>query len=416
MATVKPFTALMPISELASRVASPPYDVVNGEEAAAIARQNPYSFIRVTRSEVDCPNADPYDDVVYERARKNLDWFMHKSLNVELSPCVYIYQQIMNNRAQTGLVALTSTDEYLKGIIKRHELTRFDKENDRVKHITAVGANTGPIFLFYRHGENAAIRQMLNAWTQEHAPLFEFSAPSGLGSNDIATIRHKGWKIDAQSLIRAISGEFRRVSTLYIADGHHRQEAAAKAALEMRKANDDPEASFNFTLSVIFPDDELLIMDYNRVIKDLNGLSPQEYLSAVANEFSVTQTDGEARPVKQKQFGMYVAGQWYSLSYKKSIAADPIKSLDVSILQDALLEPVLGIKDPRSDHRIEFVGGGRGLETLKDKADETGGVAFALFPTNISELISVADAGKIMPPKSTWFEPKPLDGLFVHRF
>ncbi len=412
MATVKAFKALRPLSQYAPEVAAPPYDVLSSEEARAMAEGNTLSFLHVDKAEIDLtPDADPYAPGVYAKARENLDRLERDGIAAhDPSPCLYIYRQTMGGRTQTGLVACLSIDEYLEGVIKRHELTREDKEADRTRHVDACNANTGPIFTAYR--PCAGIDSAINGWISLHEPEYDFTSDDG--------ITHAAWRIDDAAVIASIKRSFAAVPALYIADGHHRAASAARVALMRREQSPDftGEEEFNFFLAVLFPDNELTIMDYNRVIRDLGGLSPEAFLEKVAKSFEIAPCPSGVRykPEVRHTFGMYLRGGWYALTAKAAVVdeADPVSSLDVSVLHSALLEPVLGIGDPRTDGRIDFVGGIRGLGELEARAGADG-VAFSMYPTSMDELFRVADAGKIMPPKSTWFEPKLRSGLFVHK-
>jgi len=411
MAIVKPFKCIRPDEKLAHRVAALPYDVYNSKEAKIEVEKEPLSFLRIDRAETSFDdNIDPYDPVVYQRASELLQQMIDDGTFVEDNKeCYYIYQLVMDGRAQTGLVACASIDDYLNNVIKKHENTREDKEIDRIKHVDACNANTGPIFLTYR--ANRLINVAM-AKAMEKAPLYSFSSPDG--------IRHNVWKIDEEDIIERIRAAFDDIDSIYIADGHHRAASAVKVGLMRRKENSGytGKEEFNFFLSVLFPHDQLMIMPYNRVVKDLNGLTADEFLAAVEKSFSLTLLGSQPfAPDKKASFGMYLEGSWYRLDAKDDIIndKDPVASLDVSILQDKLLGPVLGIVDPRTDKRIDFIGGIRGLAELERRANEDMKVAFSMYPTSIEELFAVSDAGLLMPPKSTWFEPKLRSGLFIHK-
>lgn len=413
MSLVRPFKALRPAAGKAEQVASLPYDVMNREEAKAMAAGNPDSFLHVGRSEIDLPDdVSAYDAEVYAKARENLVQMEADGVLVQdEKPMFYIYRQIMSGRVQTGLVATVSVDEYLNNKIKKHEYTREAKEIDRINHFDVCDANTEPIFLTYR--EQGEIRQLLNDFIKHNKPQAAFISED--------EISHYVWAISSDDLIRRIGELFREVPALYIADGHHRSASAAKVALKRREQYPDagPEAEFNYFLAVIFPDEDLFIMDYNRVVKDLNGLSAAEFLQALQAKFTVKKHSAEQpfRPQTKGQFGMYLDGSWYELRAKPELyqGKDLVDSLDASVLQQNVLAPVLGIEDPRTDERIDFVGGIRGLGELADRVDAGEAVAFALYPTTMDELLDIADAELIMPPKSTWFEPKLRSGLFVHK-
>lgn len=413
MSLVRPFKALRPAAGKAEQVASLPYDVMNREEAKAMAAGNPDSFLHVGRSEIDLPDdVSAYDAEVYAKARENLVQMEADGVLVQdEKPMFYIYRQIMSGRVQTGLVATVSVDEYLNNKIKKHEYTREAKEIDRINHFDVCDANTEPIFLTYR--EQGEIRQLLNDFIKHNKPQAAFISED--------EISHYVWAISSDDLIRRIGELFREVPALYIADGHHRSASAAKVALKRREQYPDagPEAEFNYFLAVIFPDEDLFIMDYNRVVKDLNGLSAAEFLQALQAKFTVKKHSAEQpfRPQTKGQFGMYLDGSWYELRARPELyqGKDLVDSLDASVLQQNVLAPVLGIEDPRTDERIDFVGGIRGLGELADRVDAGEAVAFALYPTTMDELLDIADAELIMPPKSTWFEPKLRSGLFVHK-
>ena len=412
MALVRPFQAVRPTPERAKDVAALPYDVMNSAEAREMVKGNPYSFLHVDKAEIDLdPSVDLYDPQVYRKAAENLQAMVTQGiLRQEKNPCFYIYRQTMDGRAQTGLVACTSIDEYLNNTIKKHELTREDKEQDRIRHVDICDANTGPIFLTYR--AQAGIDEIISGWVKSHSPVYDFKSDDGIG--------HAVWVVDAAETIQALAEAFKQVPSLYIADGHHRNASAVKVGLMRREASGgayNPEAEFNFYLSVIFPHDQLYIMDYNRVVKDLNGFSKDEFMQKVAEGFTVTPQHGPYRPEELHTFGMYLDGKWYKLAAKpENIPTDAVGALDVSILQNSLLAPVLNIQDPRTEKRIDFVGGMRGLAELERRVNSGEmTVAFSMFPTSLSELMGVADAGDIMPPKSTWFEPKLRSGLFIHQ-
>ncbi|ATW23573.1 DUF1015 domain-containing protein [Candidatus Formimonas warabiya] len=412
MAVLKPFRALRPIPSLASKVAALPYDVMDSAEARLMVKGNPYSFLHVDKAEIDLdPAVDLYDGQVYEKAKKNLHKMVDAGTLVQDDQrCFYIYQQTMDGRAQTGLVGCTSIDDYLNNIIKKHELTRAEKEQDRIRHVDCCNANTGPIFLTYRaQGE---INQIIEDWMGGHSPVCDFVSEDEIG--------HRVWVIDHASTITQLIRAFEQIETLYIADGHHRAASAVKVGLKRRtqfpQFRGDEE--FNFFLAVLFPDEQLHIMDYNRVVKDLNGHTPDQFLEKVKEKFTVLayQGTGPCRPPEKHSFGMYLGGQWYLLKANEGTYQenDPMDRLDVSILQNNILTPILGIEDPRTDKRIDFVGGIRGLEELERRVQAGMQVAFSMFPTTIDDLMAIADAGAVMPPKSTWFEPKLRSGLFIH--
>ncbi len=410
MSKVIPFAALRPRQDLAKDVASYPYDVLSVEEGQKLAADNPLSFLHVEKSEIDLPSGDPPEgDVVHKLARSYMKGLIDRKVLVRDSrPCFYIYGQQMGERDQYGIVACFSVEEYERGLIKKHELTRTEKEMDRTRHIDVVGAHTGPVFLTYKTQESL---NRLTAVVIAGPPEYDFIADDG--------VRHRVWVIEDGSLIEAIRMEFAAIDALYIADGHHRAAAGAAAAKLRREKNPLHQGNeeYNFFLAVAFPHDQLRIMDYNRVVKDLNGLDEKEFMMRISDKFSVSTAFRKKSPTLRHEFGMYLDGRWFRLKAKPGTyrEEDPIGSLDVSILQNNLLEVVLGISDPRTDKRIDFVGGIRGMTELERLVDGGGfQVAFAMYPTTLEELIRVADAGLIMPPKSTWFEPKLRSGMFVH--
>jgi len=410
---IKPFKALKPEPELVTKVASPPYDVLNTEEARRLVDNNPYSFLHVNKAEIDLDSSiDHYDQIVYEKASENLNKLIKERVYLQdEQEKIYIYRQIMKGRAQTGLVACVSIDDYLKGKIKKHENTREDKEKDRINHIDFTDANTGPVFLTYKAKDE--IKQIVNRWTKEENSVYDFTSEDG--------ITHTCWIIDDESTIKQLIESFAKIDYLYIADGHHRAAAATKVGLKRREQFKDytGKEEFNYFLSVLFPHDELYIMDYNRVVADLFGNTEEEFFKKVSEKFKIEEYKGEGlyRPEAKHTFGMYLNDSWYKLTAKPGTFDEDnvVDSLDVSILQNNLLTPVLGIKDPRTDKRIEFVGGIRGLEELEKRVKAGMKVAFSLYPTSIEELMKVADAERLMPPKSTWFEPKLRSGIFIHK-
>jgi uncharacterized protein (DUF1015 family) len=408
MALLKPFRAWRPRPDVCAEVASPPYDVLSSAEAREMAADNPLSFLHVVKPEIDLdPGTDVYAPEVYETGAVNLRRLVDDGVLIrEDSPALYLYRQRMGDHVQTGLVAGASVDEYEADLIKKHEHTRPVKEDDRTRHIDALDANTGPVFLTYKaRSEIDALVEGLTAGD----PTYDFVAPDG--------IQHVLWVIDDSGDRDALVDAFAQVPELYVADGHHRSAAGTRIRALRRDANPNHtgDEAYNFFLSVIFPDDQMMILDYNRVVRDLNGLDADGLVAAVGERFDVQPID-DGRPARKRCFGMYLGGQWYRLTAKEDSfpVDDPVRSLDVAILQDNLLAPVLGIGDPRSDERIEFVGGIRGLAELERKVDSgEWAVAFALHPTSIDQLFAVADAGLVMPPKSTWFEPKLRSGLIV---
>lgn len=413
MAIVRPFKGIRPKIDLAPKVASLPYDVMNREEAKKMAEGNKDSFLHVVRSEIDVDDTiSQYDETVYKKARKNLDKMIDDGILIQDEmPKFYIYRQIMNGRVQTGLVGCTSIDDYMNDIIKKHEFTRPQKEVDRINNFDYCDANTAPIFLTYR--KNDELNKIINNWIKFHNPVYNFTSED--------EITHIAWVIDEDSINSRINEIFEKIDYLYIADGHHRSASSVKVGLKRREANPDytGEEEFNYFLSVIFPDEDLFIMDYNRVVKDLNGLTNEEFMSKVREKFEVEEYNGEGqyKPLEKHTFGMYLDNKWYKLSAKDGIfdENDPVDRLDVSILQKNLLHPILGIENPRTDKRIDFVGGIRGLAELEKRVATDMKIAFSMYPTTMEDLLSIADAGEVMPPKSTWFEPKLRSGLFVHR-
>lgn len=406
MAIIHPFQALRPPANRVEDVASVPYDVVNTEEARALAADKPLSFLHVSRPEIDLPEGtDSYSDAVYRRALENFQKLLRDCpLETESVPSIYLYRLIMDEQEQIGVVACCSLDEYDNDLIKKHERTRRDKEDDRTRHMVMLRAQTGPVFLTYRARRD--IDSMVMETTMTGA-LFDFTAEDG--------IRHTVWR--AADGIRFIEA-FREVPLLYIADGHHRAASASRARAELREQSfaHTGEEEYNNFLTVIFPDEQLRILPYNRVVRDLNGLSKEEFLSTVGQSFDVV-ADAESQPQEPKRWSMYLDGRWHGLSLPAGAAqpAGVVASLDVSLLQDRLLDPILGIKDIRTDKRIDFVGGARGTVELERLVNEgKAAVAFSLFPTSMNDLLTVSDAGEIMPPKSTWFEPKLRDGLLIH--
>ncbi len=412
MAIFRPFKAIRPVAEFASKVAALPYDVMNSKEAAEMVKGNPYSFLHVDKAEIDLPEGtDLYSEAVYLKARENLNKLVEDGIcRQDETAKFYIYRQIMNGRSQTGLVGCVSIDDYINSIIKKHELTRADKEADRINHVDYCDANTGPIFLTYR--PQSEISSIVADWSKNHTPDYDFVTDDGI-TNTV-------WVIDCSETNEKIAKLFAGVDYLYIADGHHRAASAVKVGLKRREQYPDYNGSeeFNFFLAVLFDCDELEIMDYNRVIKDLNGYTPDEFIAKISEKFTVELIGEKAyKPESAHTFGMLLENKWYKLTAKEGTfnANDPVETLDVSILQNNLISPVLNINDPRTDKRIDFVGGIRGLGELERRVNEDMCLAFSMYPTTLKELMDIADADKIMPPKSTWFEPKLLSGLFIHK-
>lgn len=411
MATVKPFIGIRPEAGVASAVAALPYDVYNRKEAKQEIEREPMSFLKVDRAETNfTDDVEVYDPRVYQKAKELLDAMIKDGTFItEQQECYYVYELIMNGRSQTGLVACASIDDYLNNTIKKHENTREDKEIDRINHVDICNAQTGPIFLAYR--AHQIISDAVTV-TKGEKPIYSFTAADG--------ITHNVWRITECPRIKAIQGAFAEIDSIYIADGHHRAASAVKVGLMRRKEQPDYTGTeeFNYFLSVLFPHDQLMIMPYNRAVKDLNGLSEEEFLNKLQKNFVVEYLGTVPfAPQKKASFGMYLKDGWYRLTAKENLLSitDPVASLDVSLLQDYLLYPVLGIEDPRLDKRIDFIGGIRGLQELEHRVSEDMTVAFSMYPTSIVELFQVSDAGKLMPPKSTWFEPKLRSGLFIHK-
>ncbi len=407
MAKIKAFRAVRPKKEMASKVAELPYDVMNFEEAKKMAEGNPYSFLHVDRAEIDLEDGtDPYDLKVYEKAKNNLNNLINEGVLVkDNKPNIYVYRQIMNGKIQTGIVCCTSIDDYLNEVIKKHEFTREDKERDRVNHVDYCNANTGPIFMTYRN--NDEINIIIEKETQGE-PEYKFTTEDG--------ITHIVFVIENEASIERLENLFEGIESIYIADGHHRAAAAVKVGCMRRNAVKEQNKEYEYFLAVLFPDEQLNIFDYNRVVKDLNGLTKDEYLKKISEKFEIEKLDKKLKPCEIHTFGMYLENEWYKLKAKSGSFKenDVVASLDVSILQDNLLAPILGIHDPRTDKRIDFVGGIRGIEELERRVEKGMKVAFSMYPTTISELMAIADEGKVMPPKSTWFEPKLRSGLFIH--
>lgn len=413
MAVVRPFKGIRPKEELVEKVASLPYDVMNREEAKEMAKGNEHSFLHVVRSEIDMPDSlSPYDTSVYQKARENLDNMIKNGIiTQDEEPTYYIYRQLMNGRVQTGLVACTSIDDYMNDIIKKHEFTRPAKEQDRINNFDNCDANTAPIFLTYR--KNDELNRIINDWIKFNMPVYNFTSDDD--------ITHIAWVINDQKIVDGIGKIFEGIDYLYIADGHHRSASSAKVGLKRREENPNytGQEEFNFFMSVIFPDEDLFIMDYNRIVKDLNGNSIEEFISKVKEQFDIEEyaVEGQYRPQMKHEFGMFLENKWYKITAKEGTydKVDPVNSLDAAILQNNLLSPILGIENPRTDERVDFVGGIRGLKELERRVHNGMKVAFSMYPTTIEDLMVVADANMVMPPKSTWFEPKLRSGMFVHR-
>ena len=412
MADIKAFRGYSPAPEYAKQVASPPYDVLSSEEARAMAAENPYTFLHVVKSEIDFPaDTDLHSDAIYKKGAENLNKLITDKILVRSQvPCFYLYRQKMGVIVQTGLVAGASVEEYDKGIIKKHENTRREKEDDRAKHVDTLNANTGPVFLTYPHKDEI---DNLEAEITAKKPEIDFVADDN--------ITHTLWVVDKEDDVKKFVELFKTIPALYVADGHHRSAAASRVCAIRKAANPNHTGneSYNHFLSVIFPDNQLYVMDYNRVVKDLNGLTAEELVSKIEDKFNVIELaviDPQgAKPKKRAEFAMYLDGKWYLIVPKDGVIpkGDPVKSLDVSILQDNILGPLLGIDDPRTNNRIDFIGGIRGLKELVRRCSEDCKIAFALYPTGMDQLMAIADAGEVMPPKSTWFEPKLRSGMVV---
>jgi uncharacterized protein (DUF1015 family) len=404
MAQIRPFKALRPQQNIAEKVAARPYDVLNSAEAKEEAKGNPYSFLHITKAEIDLPDGtDLHSQAVYDKAKENLQKFIQDgTIFNEDKPCYYIYQLIMNGRSQTGLVCVSSVEDYFNDVIKRHEFTRPEKEKDRIDHMKTIGAQTGNVFLAYNNV--IEIDSIIYNWKNSHEPAYDFIA------ND--DIQHTVWVINDEATVENITRLFaEKVPATYIADGHHRAASAAKVS----KALPDSEAA-NYFLTTIFPASELAILDYNRLVKDLNGSEADDFISALQDDFTITQSLEPVKPAQLHEFGMYLDKQWYILNSRKdTYTTDPIGVLDVTILSNNVLDKLLGIKDQRTDKRIDFVGGIRGLKELEKRVDSGEmRIAFSLYPVTIQQLFDIADSGNVMPPKSTWFEPKLRDGLLTH--
>ena len=406
MAIIKPFRAIRPEASFAEKVASPPYDVLNSKEAREYSKGNPHSFLHVTKSEIDLPEeTDPHSEQVYHKAKENLLKMISDGILLkEDQPCYYIYQLVMNDRSQTGLVCLSSVQDYFDDVIKKHEFTRPEKEKDRIDHMLSIGAQTGNVFLAYR--DVGEINSLVNNCQTNQKPVYDFIAEDN--------IRHTIWVINESEIVHAITQLFStQVASTYIADGHHRAASAAKVSKAL-PGNEEAK----YFLTTIFPASQLAILDYNRVVKDLNGHTAVNFLEALEKDFIVKASDEPVKPSKLHEFGMFLEGKWYQLESRKgSYTEDPIGVLDVTILSNNILDKLLGIKDQRTDKRIDFVGGIRGLKELENRVNTAEmKVAFSLHPVSLNQLFDIADRGQVMPPKSTWFEPKLRDGLLSHQF
>lgn len=411
MATVKPFKCVRPNPDVADKVAALPYDVYSRAEAKEKVKGDNLTFLRIDRAETQFDDSvGTYDDCVYAKARQMLDEDIANGVYIrDDEECYYIYELIMDGRHQTGIVACASINDYMSGVIKKHENTREDKLQDRIRHVDTCSAQTGPIFLAYR--SNKVISEAVNSTKSGTKPIYSFTSDDG--------ITHNVWKLDDPAKVEAVRTQFDNTGSIYIADGHHRCASAVKVGLKRRQENPNytGEEEFNFFLSVLFPEDQLMILPYNRVVRDLVGLSVENFMSRIRVNFHIHEVDGPYAPKEKCSYGMYLDGKWYEIAARSNLRSisDPVASLDVSLLQDYLLGPILGIGDPRTDKRIDFIGGIRGLSELERRCATDMRVAFSMYPTSIQELFAVADAGRLMPPKSTWFEPKLRSGLFIHQ-
>jgi len=410
MPLIRPFAGLRPAPGRAADVAAPPYDVLNSNEARERAEGRPWSFLHISKPEIDLPEGtDPYDACVYTKGKENFDKMLAEGVLVQDDkPCYYLYRLIMGDHQQIGLVAAASVPDYDTNRIRKHEFTRPDKEDDRVRQVDTLNAQTGPVFLTYKH--DATIDALVERVTAA-APEVDITADDG--------VQHAIWPVCSDADINTITDTFDAMDAIYIADGHHRSAAGSRVAAMRKEANPNHtgDESYNYFLSVVFPDNQMMILDYNRVVTDLNGMDEAAFMAKVKENFSVTDADAPVKPVANREFGMYLGGKWYKLTINDDLVPtdDPVGQLDVSLLANNLIDPILGISDPRRDKRIDFVGGIRGLKELERRVDSGEmAVAFSLFPTRMDQLMSVADANEVMPPKSTWFEPKLADGLVSH--
>lgn len=409
MAKVKPFRAIRPAKGLEDKIAALPYDVYSSSEAREVVKKEPMSFLRIDRAETQFPeDVDMYSDAVYQKAHDLLWGMIERGEFIrEQKACYYIYELVYQERVQDGIAACVAVKDYTDGVIRRHENTRRDKEEDRIRHIDACQAQTGPIFLAYRSQQEL---QQIVEREKEREPVYDFETEDG--------VIHRVWIITSEKVIARITELFGQMDHLYIADGHHRAASAVRVGLQKAEAAKNPtgEEEFNYFLAVMFPKEQLRILDYNRVVKDLNGLSVQQFLEKLQEKFTVEARTEAVSPEKKGTFGLYVDGTWYALTYKGDMdALETVDRLDVSILQKEVLDALLGIQDPKTDQRIKFVGGIRGLQELEKNVDQDGwAAAFSMYPTSMDELLDIADAGLLMPPKSTWFEPKLRSGLFIH--
>lgn len=410
MAIIKPFKAVRPANEYVKMVAELPYDVMNREEAKKIAKGNKYSYLHIDRAEIDLDDKiNEHDEQVYVKAKENLDKFKKENIFVkDKEDAIYIYREIVNDRAQIGIVACVAVDDNLNGVVKKHEYTKPDKELDRTNHIKYCNANTGTVLLTYK--ENEEIDKIMDYYVYFMNPIYDFKTDDG--------VTHTVWKVEKERDINNLINEFKKVGNLYIADGHHRCAAAENIALEERRKNPNytGEEEFNYYIAMISPDTNLKVMDYNRVVKDLNNLTEEEFLNKIKEKFILREVKENYKPDKKGHMGMFLNDKWYEIEFGKEYLdkKDVVETLDISILQQYILDEILGIKNPRTDKRIDFIGGIRGAKEIERRVKEDMKVGFLMYPTHIDELISVADADEIMPAKSTWFEPKVRCGLFLH--
>ena len=410
MAIIKPFKAVRPANEYVKMVAELPYDVMNREEAKKIAKGNKYSYLHIDRAEIDLDDKiNEHDEQVYVKAKENLDKFKKENIFVkDKEDAIYIYREIVNDRAQIGIVACVAVDDNLNGVVKKHEYTKPDKELDRTNHIKYCNANTGTVLLTYK--DNEEIDKIMDYYVYFMNPIYDFKTDDG--------VTHTVWKVEKERDINDLINEFKKVGNLYIADGHHRCAAAENIALEERRKNPNytGEEEFNYYIAMISPDTNLKVMDYNRVVKDLNNLTEEEFLNKIKEKFILREVKENYKPDKKGHMGMFLNDKWYEIEFGKEYLdkKDVVETLDISILQQYILDEILGIKNPRTDKRIDFIGGIRGAKEIERRVKEDMKVGFLMYPTHIDELISVADANEIMPAKSTWFEPKVRCGLFLH--
>ena len=410
MAIIKPFKAVRPANEYVKMVAELPYDVMNREEAKKIPKGNKYSYLHIDRAEIDLDDKiNEHDEQVYVKAKENLDKFKKENIFVkDKEDAIYIYREIVNDRAQIGIVACVAVDDNLNGVVKKHEYTKPDKELDRTNHIKYCNANTGTVLLTYK--DNEEIDKIMDYYVYFMNPIYDFKTDDG--------VTHTVWKVEKERDINNLINEFKKVGNLYIADGHHRCAAAENIALEERRKNPNytGEEEFNYYIAMISPDTNLKVMDYNRVVKDLNNLTEEEFLNKIKEKFILREVKENYKPDKKGHMGMFLNDKWYEIEFGKEYLdkKDVVETLDISILQQYILDEILGIKNPRTDKRIDFIGGIRGAKEIERRVKEDMKVGFLMYPTHINELISVADANEIMPAKSTWFEPKVRCGLFLH--